>query len=406
MTATDDLLLDLRAQLRQLQAPEGYLNAGLPNYDHLFGRDSCIAALQTLDETPSVARATLRVLHQFQGNRRVLFREEFRGKILHEHFVGGARKMWHDFWHDTDKLRKLEIFLLWRFPYYGSVDAGAWYLILLHHYYHKTGDAALVNELWPAVEGIDHWLRHHAAHTHTGLVGFRRHYVFGLRNQSWKDNLFVKIAPPTAMVEVQGYYHYAYTLIAELARAVRRDEVAADRYLQRAAGLRAAWQTNFAADLGAVPIAVNGRGRPVPIVSSNPGHLLFTGILTATEAKDVVARLFQADLWTPYGIRTESAASPTFNYRSYHEGSVWPFDNWVIYQGLRRYGFTAEATRVRDALLAAQAAIGHSPELYAVTRAGQLEALPDACTTQAWTAGALFHMLTHDTAAPAGLLYQ
>jgi glycogen debranching enzyme len=394
MTDHAALRRDLEAQINRLRSPEGYLNAGLPYFDHLFGRDACVSALQLLKYDPQIARATLQVLARHQGQRRRLRSEEFRGKIPHEHFPGGWRQRLSALAHERGGFRKLAVFMLWRFPYYGSVDAGGWYLILLHAYWHQTGDEELVRQLWPAVEGIGHWLRHHAQHTRLGLVGFRRHYLFGLRNQSWKDNLNLRITPPVAMVEVQGYYYRGFELMADLADQVLREPALADDYRVAAARLKIAFGEAFTERNGTLPLAVNGRGNRLRIATSNPGHLLLSGILEPAAEAAVVARLFAADLWTPYGIRTESTAEPTFDPRSYHHGSVWPFDNWVIYRGLVERGYAAEAQRVRLALLAAQAALGHMPELYCVTRQGTIQTLPTACRVQAWSAGALYDLIS------------
>src|SRR5580658_7234584 len=76
-------------QLKQLRTTAGYYNAGIPNYEHLFGRDSCISALEVLHFDDEPARATLDVLAEFVGKRQALWREEYRGKILHEHYPGG-----------------------------------------------------------------------------------------------------------------------------------------------------------------------------------------------------------------------------------------------------------------------------------------------------------------------------
>ncbi len=399
MTTLTALRRQLPEQIQRLRSRRGYLNAGLPRYDHLFGRDACVSALQLLDYDPTIARSTLEMLAYYQGRGRRLRSEEFRGKILHEHFPGGWSQRLRALAHQRGSFRKLAVFALWRFPYYGSVDAGAWYLILLHAYWRHTGDTAFVKQHWPAVEGISHWLRHHAQHTRLHLVGFRRHYLFGLRNQSWKDNLDLRITPPVAMVEVQGYYYHAFNLVAELADTVLAEPALADDYRVAAARLKVAFAAAFTERDGTLPLAVNGRGHRLRLVTSNPGHLLFSGILEPAAERAVVARLFSRDLWTPYGIRTESTTEPTFQVTSYHHGTVWPFDNWVIYRGLLARGYLTEAERVRTALLAAARQLNGLPELYGVTLSGQLQPLPSACRLQAWSIGTLYDLTRPPQAA-------
>jgi glycogen debranching enzyme len=76
---------------------------------------------------------------------------------------------------------------------------------------------------------------------------------------------------------------------------------------------------------------------------------------------------------------------------SYHDGSVWPHDNSLIVQGLRRYGFRREANRVAAALLAAATRFDYRlPEVFAgYSRAEVCEPveLPRSCSPQAWAAG-------------------
>ncbi len=118
-------------------------------------------------------------------------------------------------------------------------------------------------------------------------------------------------------------------------------------------------------------------------------------------------RLFQDDMWTPYGIRTHAASEPDFDPYGYHMGTVWPHDNWFLYRGLRAMGFQREARRVRDALLRAYEELDGMPELYAVVddRLVDLSAEPTQGTRanpiQAWSTGALIDLL--DDAEPASL---
>jgi glycogen debranching enzyme len=385
-------------QLEELRDPAGFFNAGIPNYDHLFGRDAAVSALQMLHREPDAARATLLALSKFQGTKRRLRREEWPGKIMHEHYPYGLLDMLGALVHHDHRLKLLINLILWRFPYYGSVDAGAWYLILLHHYYRRTGDAALVKRLWPSVRGVLKWYDYHATHKITGLVTFRSHFTYGLKIQSWKDGMNSDIEPPVAMVEVQGYYYYALLQIAELAQDVMDSRTEAAALRTRAETLKAHFQSAFKPGTGPLPMAIDGNGHPYISVASNPGHLLFTGILDRRQRDAVVQRLFAADMITPYGVRTESTAEPTFDPLSYQNGSVWPFDNWVIHQGLIKTGYKSEAERIKKGFIEVFEEWELLPELYGVDSKGQLMPIKRACRIQAWSAGALINVLEH---APA-----
>ena len=319
---SEEMRASIRLQLDRLRDPAGFFNAGIPNYDHLFGRDAGVTALQMLHQEPAAAEASLRILTKFQGRRIRLRREEWPGKILHEHFPYGLGDQLDAIVHSDHHLRQFIAVLLWRYSYYGSVDAGAWYLILLHHYYRKTGEAKVVRELWPAAQSVLTWLDKYAIDQNSGLVTFNSHFIFSLRNQSWKDNLAITIKPPIAMIEVQGYYFYALGLMAELANEVMEDKNLAQALRAQASALKVAFDQAFAPVNGVFPTAVDGEGKRFMSTTSNPGHLLFAGILDGAACDLVVKRLFQADMITPYGIRTEATGEPTFNADSYHNGSI------------------------------------------------------------------------------------
>src|SRR5690606_9167774 len=103
---------------------------------------------------------------------------------------------------------------------------------------------------------------------------------------------------------------------------------------------------------------------------------------------------FTPDFFSGWGIRTMAAGEGGYNPVSYHNGSVWPHDNGIILAGLTRYGFTSEATRIADGLVAA---LSHSPdhrlpELFAGYGRDQAHApvqYPTACRPQAWASGSV-----------------
>ena len=79
-------------------------------------------------------------------------------------------------------------------------------------------------------------------------------------------------------------------------------------------------------------------------VASNPGHLLWSGIVPPERAGRVVHGCWSRHV-EGWGIRTLSATHPAYNPYSYQNGSVWPHDNSLIALGFSRYGFAKEAAR-------------------------------------------------------------
>ena len=143
---------------------------------------------------------------------------------------------------------------------------------------------------------------------------------------------------------------------------------------------------------------LDGDKRPILSIASNPGHLLWSGIVPPDRAGRVVARLMQPDMWSGWGIRTLSALHPSYNPYSYQNGSVWPHDNGLIAQGFKRYGYAEQANQVaRDVLDAASFfTLNQLPELYAgVQRDASNFPVQylGANVPQAWAAGSVFSLV-------------
>ncbi len=151
-------------------------------------------------------------------------------------------------------------------------------------------------------------------------------------------------------------------------------------------------------EIGLYAFALDGDKNKVLSIASNPGHCLWSGIVTSERAGRVVARLMQPDMWSGWGIRTLSADHPGYNPYSYQNGSVWPHDNGLIAQGFKRYGYAAEAGRIAHDVSRAASffMLNQLPELYAGLHreaANFPVQYAGANVPQAWAAGSVFSML-------------
>jgi glycogen debranching enzyme len=379
--------------------------AGIPWYSTAFGRDSIIASLQTLPVNSAIALDTLRFLAGRQGQRENSFTEEQPGKIMHELRRG-------------EMARSGEIPHI---PYYGTVDATALWLVLLHETWRWTGDDEVVRELLPNAERALEWIDRFGDIDGDGFVEYQPSTEKGLRNQGWKDsgdgvpNPDGSLpAPPIALVEVQGYVQDAKLRVAALYDAVGRPSDA-ERLRREAERLRIAIVERFwLEDVGTFALALDGDKRAVPTVTSNAGHLLWSRVPTPTQAGRMVDRLLQPDMFSGWGIRTVSATQPVFNPMSYHNGSVWPHDNALIALGLGFYGRRAEAGSVLGGLYeaCAQMEANRLPELFCGMQRefGMRPVLyPVSCVPQAWASGAFFMLLQGALGlfpqAPEGVLH-
>ena len=100
-------------------------------------------------------------------------------------------------------------------------------------------------------------------------------------------------------------------------------------------------------------------------LSSNNGHLLWSGIVDKSKAKAVARHLLGPRLFSGWGVRTLAEGEGRYNPIGYHVGTVWPFDNSFIAWGLRRYGFKEEAAQIAAGILdAAEFFDGRLPEAF------------------------------------------
>jgi glycogen debranching enzyme len=88
----------------------------------------------------------------------------------------------------------------------------------------------------------------------------------------------------------------------------------------------------------------------VRAIASNVGHCIASGIVSDEHLPRVVARLFEPDSFSGWGVRTLATTHPSYNPLSYHLGSVWAVENATLAFGLRRFGFDSEALNLTRAL--------------------------------------------------------
>lgn len=389
------------------QPDDVFLAAGAPWFFTLFGRDSIWAARLLLPFGWQLAAGTLRVLASLQGRVVDAATAEAPGKIPHEIRRGGS-------------------------VYYGTIDATPLWICLLRDAWRWGMPDEQVRALLPNLVAALDWMDRYGDSDGDGFL----EYIdasggHGLANQGWKDSgdaiRFADgraAAPPVALCEVQGYAHEAAIAGAELLAAFCPCSVdsspsgpgspsllSGGRWREWAAKLAVAFRASFWVD-GYPALALDADKRRVDSLTSNIGHLLGTGLLTAEEEALVAQRLSGDDMNSGFGLRTMSSSNAGFNPLSYHCGSVWSHDTAIVVRGLFRAGHAETAAALADGLLAAAAAFDwRLPELFAGSpRAGALPGgsragappgqlpagtllgrpvpYPAACRPQAWSAAA------------------
>ncbi|MET8231523.1 glycogen debranching N-terminal domain-containing protein [Micromonospora sp. NPDC005298] len=384
-------LADLAAlRYRPLAYTERVPVGGLPWAMAFCGRDSIITCLQTLAFTPELTPATLRMLALLQGGQLDDEHEEEPGKIMAQLRYG-----------ESAAFGALSNAL-----YYGAADTTPLFVVLLDEYELWSGDADLVRELrHPARMALD-WIDEYGDLTGDGYVRYqRRNERHGAVNQSWKDSADAIVdsrgrqpAFPRATCEVQGYAYDAKRRGARLARTFWDDPAYADRLEREAESLRQRFDRDFwLPQQEHYALALDPYGEPVDALSSNIGHLLWSGIVPEHRAEAVAEHLIGQRLFNGWGVRTLAAGQRPYNPVGSHLGAVWPSDNALIAAGLRRYRFDAHAARIASGILdMAQTLGGAVPELIAGYERSITKypvQLPSAGRPQSWSSGALLMLL-------------
>jgi len=385
----DRSVRDLRMLQSETDDGAFVLDAGVPWYSTLFGRDAIITAYQMLTLDPSVAWAVLRTLAERQGTRDDPWREEEPGKILHE-------------------VRSGELAASGEIPhgrYYGTIDATPLWLVLLAAAYRWTADLEAARALWPHALAALRWIDEYGDRDGDGYLEYERRSTGGLENQGWKDSIDAICFPdgepaegPIALVEVQGYVYQAKRRLARVARDLGEDDVA-ERLGKEAEALRERFNRDFWVEReGYFALALDGEKRQVPTVTSNPGHCLWSQIVDPALAPRVARRLTSPALLSGWGLRTLSRKHTAYDPLGYHRGSIWPHDNAIVAHGLKRYGFDREAGMVLDQLSAAGRYFPYArfPELFCGFSSEEVPVpvqYPVACRPQAWSSGAALLMI-------------
>jgi glycogen debranching enzyme len=359
--------------------------AGLPWFMTIFGRDSIFTSLQALPFTSELAATTLQVLAERQGTRIDDFRDEDPGRIPHE-MRYGEMTAFEERPHS---------------PYYGCADATALFVVLLDEYERWTGDTKLVRSLERAARAALAWIDEYADLQGNGYVSYQRRNVeTGLENQCWKDS-WDSISYrngdlpgfPRATCELQGYAYDAKMRGARLARQIWKDAAFAEHLEKQAADLKRRFNRDFWVEDGEYfAVALDNDGRQVDSLTSNNGHLLWSGIVDKSKARAVARHLMGPRLFSGWGVRTLAEGEARYNPIGYHVGTIWPFDNSFIAWGLRRYGFKEEAAAVVAGIMeAAEVFAGRLPEAFGgYPRSSTMYPVryPTACSPQAWSTGA------------------
>ena len=361
------------------------LQAGVPLYPALFGRDAITAGWQAgyVDRGATLDAALTR-LSRLQSRRDNAWRDEEPGRLPYQVRSGPLAIL------DLNPYS----------AYYADFVSPLMFVVALANLYAWTGEEDCVRRHWDTARRIMDWARERGDLDGDGYLEYRTRSSQGTKNQGWKDSGDAivyddgtPVPPPIATCEIQGYWYAAQQLFGVL-QSMRGAGGDGRAYLAAAADLKKRFNRDWWGDRESfVALAMDTDKQLVAAPSSNVGHCVATGIVDADHLRPVVGRLFAPDMFSGWGIRTLSSNHAWYNPVSYHRGSVWAVEQASIVFGLRRFGFDAPAHDLAGALfdlaqLYPEYRIPETVGGYARAQYATPGAYPQANTPQLWNASA------------------
>lgn len=404
----------------ELQSPLGINASGKDDrYATFFGRDSILTSLKLLrvykkhpDEIfLEIIKKTLKTAARLQAKTMNPASGEETGKIIHEFRKKGLEAL-------MDKKKPWFVYPDKTLRNYDSIDATPLFLILAAEFYNLTKNKVFLKNMLPNVEDAFFWIKTFGdidkRDSFLEYLLERPEPFGGLVNQGWMDStdfLLIHGEPPkepVALVEVQGYYFKALKLWSEIYEEINKNK--AEEHKAKAERLKEEFNKFFlmrSDNLFYFSQANFGLKAHIQEIRSNPGHCLwssvknngkFESIIDDKYIPDVVARMMKPDLFHPKaGVRTLSKNSKFFDASSYHNGSIWPFDNGLIAEGFENFGFKKESNLVKQAILSAIKKFNTPIELYCLQN-GKLSEWKEnylhSTRKQAWTAATILDFTT------------
>lgn len=318
-------------------------NAGIPRYIGIFGRDNLTSAWQSAIFSPEAMDPVLSRLALYKGVKWDPWRDEEPNRLPHERRLNPKAAL-------GDNNREI---------YYGDSVSTLFWIVTLAAAYHWTADARLLDRHFLDLQTFCHWIERKLEQG-SGYIYYNPESSENSRNHAWKDSGDAIVdsvgriqVPPLATAEIQGYCYLALLAAAEL-MVTRRKFLLARRYFTMATNLKKRFNRHFwMPEQNYFAIALTPDGRQVDSITSNIGHCLGCGIISAEKVPAVVGKLISPEMFSGWGIRTLSSDNPAYDPLSYHRGSVWPVENASIAAAFRLWGYDEQARMITTSQLAA-----------------------------------------------------
>jgi putative isomerase len=242
-----------------------------------------------------------------------------------------------------------------------------------------NGNADWLREKFPALQAFQRNYREHQFHAPTGLYFWKDDLAIGVDND---PATFFRPPNSSASIFLNCLMYKELSAMAYLSRALKLEGGVPEAYEQQAEALKQAirehcWDERdgyyYSVDLNLRPITnvpgdyldshfILHQNHPrdydclIQRIEGWTGFMaMWSGVATPEQAKRMVAERLknQQTLAAPFGIRTLSKMEKMYglyasNNPSNWNGPIWGISNYIVYRGLLKYGFEADAREMAD----------------------------------------------------------
>lgn len=318
-------------------------------YEHQWLWDSCFHALVNIHFDPDMSKAELIALLSHQERE-----GPDAGMVPHMGYFDGSGTA------------------LWGRPHASTITQPPIIADAVLATYRATGDLHFVQELLPALTAYYDWLVRRRDPDGDGLISLIHPWEAGWDSsprwdhytgvdpgddeglKGWRHGLVAKIAAvghSVAAAEAAGLYAlesvdfnslFAANLdsLGDLLVAVGQ----VDRAMtcrRRACRVRNAINAKMWDEAAGFYWDLDGRNEtPIRVFTPAAFMTMYGGVPTDERAERLVSRLLDpAQFQAPFPVPSVSRSEPAYRPDAYWRGNVWAPANWLIIQGLRRYGY-------------------------------------------------------------------
>ena len=280
-------------------------------YPHLWFWDACLQAI------------TLRWLKDpayCQGNLRSVAAQQYPdGMLPHETALlpGTMRRNWPDGDGQSSSVTQPPVLGL-----------------ALWEVYAATGDRALLADIYPALARYDRWFEARRDEDGDHLFAFVHRWETGWDNSPrWDRGFDVEPVEVNALIVIQR------EVLADVAELLGRPEEARG-HRARAQETAEAMRRLMWDGAAAIYCDLLADHAKSPVHTPAAFCTLLAGLPTPEQAAALVGHLTNpARFWTRYPVPVVPQDDPEFDPNDYWRGPTWIHINWLIIQGLLRYGY-------------------------------------------------------------------